>query len=321
MVVRVLALDPIHEAGLALLKARRDVELIHLLEPTAESIDREMVSAEALILRGRRLPSEAFEKAKRLKIVSRHGVGCDNLDLPQLEARGIAVAVSADANLVSVAEHAFALMLAAAKNLVVADRAVREGDFARRGAMGACEIAGRVVLVVGFGRIGRAFAERAAAFGATVRVSDPFLPADAEFPFERVFDLDEALGGADVVSLHVPLASETARFFDAHKLARMKHGAILVNTARGGIVDEPALVEALDARRPAFYATDVLAEEPPAADNPLLGRADVILSPHSAAMTAEGVERMATGAAQNVLDFIDGCLDSRMTVLAPSDRA
>jgi len=315
----VLALDPFHEDGLALLRARPDIDLTYLPAPTEEEIARHMPQTEILLLRGRTLPVERFREAERLRLVSRHGVGCDNLDFDLLRARGVTVVVSADANLVSVAEHAFMLMLAACKNAMTGDRAVRGHDWMVRDHLGARDVAGSRVLVVGFGRIGQAFARRAVAFEAHVTVHDPFLPPDAPMPegITRTDDLGEGVAGADIVSIHIPRTDTTANLFDAALLARFAEGSILVNTARGGIVDERALVAALDARRPALYATDVLASEPPGRDDPLLERKDVILTPHSAATTRQAMIRMATGSAQNALDFLDGHLASRMIVLDP----
>lgn len=320
---KVFVIDPVHEDGLVLLRARPDVALVHLPEPTEEAIAEHMADAEVLILRGRTLAPEHFARARRLRLVSRHGVGCDNLDLEALGARGVGVAIAADANRIAVAEHAFALMLAAAKRLPAADRAARSGGWGARDRLDTREIAGATLLILGFGRIGRAVAARAAAFEARVTVHDPFLPSDAVLPegFARADVLEDAVSAADVVSLHLPLTAQTAGLVGAKLLSRFRPGAILVNTARGGIVDEVALAAALDAGAPAIYATDVLASEPPAADDPLLGRDDVILTPHSAATTAEGLRRMATGAAQNALDFIDGRLDPAMTVLKPRGAA
>ncbi len=320
---KVLVIDPIHEDGLALLRARPDVALVHLPEPTEETVAEHMADAEVLILRGRTLAPGHFAQAQRLKLVSRHGVGCDNLDLVALGGRGVGVAISADANRIAVAEHAFALMLAAAKRLPASDHAVRSGRWSARDRLGTREIAEATVLVVGFGRIGRAVAARAAAFEAHVTVHDPALPLDAVLPegYSRIDALEDAVGAADVVSLHLPLTAETVGLVGARLLSRFRPGAILVNTARGGIVDEAALGAALDAGAPAIYATDVLASEPPAADDPLLARNDVIVTPHSAATTAEGLRRMATAAAQNALDYIDGRLDPAMTVVKPRGAA
>lgn len=318
--IKVLALDPIHEAGLALLRTRQDIELVHLPQPDKTSIAQHMANAEILILRGRHLNPTQFDTAKSLRLVSRHGVGCDNLDFAQMGRNGVTVAVSADANYVSVAEHAVALMLAACRNLIMADQAARIGDWGRRDTLGGQDVQGSEIVVVGFGRIGQAFAARAAAFGGEVTVFDPYLPADITLPvgMKRAGSLGAAVGEADIVSLHLPHSPQTANMVDAALLAQFRAGAILVNTGRGGIVEEQALLAALDAGRPAIYATDVLASEPPILDNPLLFRNDVIVTPHTAAMTKQGIMRMATGAAQNTLDFLDGKLADRMVAFAPS---
>lgn len=317
--VKVLVLDPIHEDGLALLRARSEVELVHLPAPTEADIARHMQEAEILLLRGRHLNREHWEGTRKLSLVTRHGVGCDNIDFALMQEKGVTVAVSADANYVSVAEHACTLMLAACRNLVVADAASRSGDWIRRENLGARELRGARLLVVGFGRIGRAFAERAGAFGAEISVFDPFIGAGEVLPqeVERVTDLAAALARADIVSLHLPHTPQTEGLFDKALLAYCRPGSILVNTGRGGIVDEAALLEALDAGRPGVYATDVLANEPPGEDDPLLKRHDVIITPHSAAMTTEGARFMATGAAQNALDFLDGHLSRRMIAFDP----
>jgi len=318
--VKVLALDPIHEDGLALLRARPEVELVHLPTPTDAEILNHLKDAEAVILRARRLEDEMYRQAPKLRLVSRHGVGCDNLKFDLLRELGIGVAIASDSNLVSVAEHAMTLTLAACKNLVRAERAARSGNWAARDNLGARDLDGSAVLVLGFGRIGQAYAKRASAFGARITIYDPFLAGETELPkdYVRATNLEDALAAMDVVSIHMPRTAETANLFSSATLGNMKSGAILVNTARGGIVDEAALLAALDAGRPGFYATDVLADEPPSADDPLTGRDDVIVTPHSAAMTAQGATRMATRSAQNVLDFLDGKLAREMIALAPS---
>ncbi|MEL6767409.1 MAG: NAD(P)-dependent oxidoreductase [Pseudomonadota bacterium] len=310
---RVLVLDPIHADGLAMLAARDDIALTHLPAPEEDDILAHMAVAEALLLRGRHLSRQAFERAANLRLISRHGVGCDNLDLDAFRARNVRVAISADANWLSVAEHTLALMFAAAKALHAGDRAVRDGNWAVRDALGTREIAGSDVLVIGFGRIGRAVAERCATLGARVSVHDPAIAETP--PFAAAPSLPDAMAAADFITLHVPRLPETLGLIGADLLARLRPGAILVNTARGGIVDEAAVLHALDHGPLARYATDVLADEPPGAGDPLLSRSDVILTPHSAAMTAEAARRMATGAAQNILDFLDGRLAPEMTVV------
>jgi len=320
---KVLALDPIHEDGLAILRNHPGIELVHLAYPGDADVSRHIVDAEILLLRGRHLTRSQWDSAERLQLVTRHGVGCDNVDFDLMQAKGVTVAVSADANYISVAEHAFALMLAACRDLVVADKASRAGHWRRRENLRARELRGANVLIVGYGRIGRAFGERAGAFDAEVSVFDPHIIEDEVLPsgVTRVFDLEEAVAEADIISLHLPHTPATKGLFGAHLLGVLRDGAILVNTGRGGIVDEGALLISLDAGRPSIYATDVLATEPPRGDDPLLSRDDVIITPHSAAMTAEGARYMAIGAAQNAIDFLNGTLAGRMIAFAPDNAS
>ena len=318
---KVLVLDPIDPAGLDLLRERPEIDLVHLPEPAPEAIAREIADAWALLLRGRRLAPEHWREARALALVSRHGVGYDNLPLGDLRAAGVTVAITADANAVAVAEHTMMLMLAVARRARAYDAAVRTGRFAFREAQVAEDLFEKTLLVVGLGRIGREVAARARAFGMRVLGHDPLLdPSEHIEGVERAPDLDAALAQADVVSLHLPATPETRGLLDARRLARLKPGAILVNAARGGIVDEAALCAALEEGPLAGAGIDVFAEEPVPADHPLLGRDDVLLSPHSAAMTRQGARRMAVGAARNVLDFFDGRLDPRMVVAAPGER-
>jgi phosphoglycerate dehydrogenase-like enzyme len=317
--MRVLVLDSISEAGLSLLRDHPDIELDHVPDPDSVDLVPRLREAEALIVRARHLSPKQWSAATRLRIVSRHGVGCDNVDFERMAAMGVTVAIAADANYISVAEHAFALMLGACRDLRRADQAARSGAWASRDSLGTREVNGADVLVVGYGRIGQAFAARARAFGASITVVDPALPTDAALPegMRLATDLPAAVGAADIISLHLPAIPATRNLFDAALLARCRPGAILVNTGRGGIVDEVALCAALDDGRPGFYATDVLADEPPPSEHPLLARPDVLLTPHSAAMTAEGAERMAVGSATNVIDFLHGRLPPRMVAFAP----
>ena len=314
---RVLILDPVHPDGPARL-AEAGFDVDHLPDPAEADMLARMPEADALILRGRHLSDAVWSAGGRLRLVSRHGVGCDNVDFGRMARMGVTVAISADANYVSVAEHAMALMLAAAKRLPEGARAAA-GEWDRRNAMGARDVHGASLLVVGFGRIGRALAERARAFGARVTAYDPALPDDAPLPegVARAHDLPAAMGEAEIVSLHLPATPETRNLLDAALLGRLPAGAILVNTARGGIVDEAALLGHLERDGTAFYATDVLAAEPPRPDDPLLAHPRVIVSPHSAAMTAQGARRMSAGAAENVAAFFDGTLDPRMVVFRP----
>jgi D-3-phosphoglycerate dehydrogenase len=311
--MRILVINRIHPDGLALLRSRAAVDVVE--SGDADEIRARISAADAVVLRTSPLRADAIACAPHLKVVSRHGVGYDNVDVAALTARRIPLAVVGPVNAVSVAEHAMFLLLAAAKRGVVNDRAVRSGDWDVRDALAAVELAGKTLVVVGFGRIGRAVAARAEAFGMRILAYDPILDPTAVDPtVELAQSLDEALAAADAVSLHLPFGPGTHNLIDAARLARMKPSAILVNTARGGLVDEAALADALRAGRLAAAGLDVFAEEPPAPDDPLIALDNVVLSPHAAALTTDCAIRMSMVAARNCLDGLDGRVDPALVV-------
>ena len=301
-----------------LLRSRGDIDVEVLTDTSPAAIAARAADADAITIRDAPLPAAALAEARSLRIVSRHGVGYDNVPLAFCSERGIPVAVIGDVNTVAVAEHTFFLMLAVAKNGTLFDRAVRAGNFAIRSRRTGVELRGKTLLLIGYGRIGQEFAARARAFGMSIAAFDPFA-ARERFPDVRFFDaLPDALAGADVVSLHVPLTEGTRGLIDAAALACMRPRSILVNAARGGIVDEAALVEALEAERLYGAGLDVFAREPLTADDPLLSREDVVFSPHCAALTAECLVEMGMATARNVLAAFDGTLDPRLIVNAHS---
>jgi D-3-phosphoglycerate dehydrogenase len=221
-----------------------------------------------------------------------------------------------DVNSVSVAEHAMMQILACAKQLIRSDCAVRHGPWGWRNKLEQGEVSGKTLLIIGYGRIGRNLAAMAAAFGMKISAYDPYLAAKG-WPDGQVAcasDLAMALAEADFVSVHIPKADRP--IIGSVEIASMKRGAIIVNTARGGIVDEAALADALRSGHIAAAALDVFDAEPPAADHPLLAFDQVILTPHTAGLTAEAAERMAVSSVQNVLDFFAGRLDPALIVNA-----
>lgn len=313
----VLVAGRIHDSGLALLDAAADVTY-EVVEPINEASYAERIgAADALIIRVQPCTAPTIARAPRLKIVSRHGVGYDAIDVAALSARRIALSIVGDVNAVSVAEHAMMMLLAVAKQAYAADASVRRADWRWRNALPAREVAGKRLLIVGFGRIGRRLAAMGSAFALQIRAYDPELqragwPADA--PAEPVADLMTGLAWANAVSLHAPKGA--APLLGAAELAAMRPGAILINTARGGVVDEAAMAAALRSGRLAGAGLDVFDQEPPAPDNPLLELPNVLLSPHIAGLTAECAERMAQACARNVVDFFAGRLDPRLVVNA-----
>ena len=222
--------------------------------------------------------------------------------------------VVGDVNSVSVAEHAMMLLLAAAKRAVRADRSVRVGDWSWRNRLESVELSGKNLLIVGYGRIGRHLARMAAGFGMDIRAHDPFLEKSGwpEGTVAAAADLKAALAWADAVSIHVPKGEHAT--IGAEELSVMKRSAIIVNTARGGAVDEGSLAEALREGRIAAAGLDVFEDEPPRPGDPLLGLDQAVLSPHDAALTRECAERMAVSSVQNVLDFFDERMDPALIV-------
>ncbi len=312
---RVVVAGRIHPRGLALLKNAPGIQLDIVEDVSVASYAPFMPTADALLIRTQPLSAETIAKAPNLKIVSRHGVGYDAVDVAALNARKIPLTVVGDVTSTAVAEHAMMLILATARQAALFDRKTRAGEWGYRNSFDAVEIRGKTLLVVGFGRIGRRLARLAACFEMQVTAYDPYLSADAILRggAEPVDGLDGALAQADVVSLHVPGAQD-AYLLDERRLAGMKPTAIVVNTARGGLIDEAALADALSAGRIAGAGIDVFEIEPPAPDNPLLASQRTVVSPHNAGLTVGGAERMATVAAQNILDFFNASLNPELIV-------
>ena len=303
----------LHPSGLDLLRSAPGMTFDYVEEITEPSYQAHLARVDALVIRTQPLSAASVAKAPGLKIVSRHGVGYDAVDVPALTARGIPLCIVGDVNSSGVAEHAMMLILAATHRLIAADRATRGGDWGWRNGLQTHEVAGKRLLILGFGRIGQKLAGLARAFGMEVHAHDPFLPAD-RWPegAMRVPDLARALAEADAVSLHVPRADRAV--LGAAELATMKPTAVVVNTARGGLVDEVALADALRQGRLGGAGIEVFDAEPPATDHPLFGLHQAVLTPHNAALTVECAERMALASVQNVLDFFAGTLDPALIV-------
>lgn len=304
----------LHPAGLALLDRTNGVTYDWVEEVSEPSYAPLIGKADALVIRTQPLSAATIAAASRLKIVSRHGVGYDAVDVAALNRRRIPLSIVGDVNSLSVAEHAMTLILACAKQLIRSDRAVRSGPWGWRNQLEATEISGKRLLVVGFGRSGRRLARMAEAFSMEIRAFDPFLvkqgwPDGAVRPAATLAD---GLAWADVISVNVPKSSKP--LLAAEEFAVVKRGAILVNTARGGIVDEAALGAALSDGRLAAAGLDVFDEEPPAKDHPLLAFDQVVLTPHIAGLTEQAGERMAVSSIQNALDFFAGRLDPDLIV-------
>lgn len=313
---KILVVQSFHQDGLDVFAGRDDVR-VEVIETTDEAaIGEAIADADAVTLRVAKLPRRVIDRAERLKVVSRHGVGYDNVDVAACSERGIPVTITANANAVAVAESALGLMLALSNRVLAYDRATREGDWTIRQREPRFELAGKRLLLVGLGRIGQRVARRAEAFEMEVDVLDPHVDPEeiGRAGYGHVHDLRKALPGVDVLTLHTPLTGETRGMIGAEELALLPPRAILINTARGGIVDEAALAEALRAGRLAGAGLDVFASEPPPADHPLFALDNVVLSPHAAGPSREAGVRMAVAVARNTLAALDGRIDPEMVV-------
>ncbi|MCA3572887.1 MAG: hydroxyacid dehydrogenase [Aestuariivirga sp.] len=313
----ILVAGKLHPAGLERLKQAQGFTHTLVDDVSVESYLPHMAEAEAVVLRTQPMTASTIAAAPKLAIVSRHGVGYDAVDVAALSARGIPLSIVGDVNSRAVAEHTLMLMLAVARRAASHDRASREGQWNIRNRFETVELDGKTLLLVGFGRIGRRVAELAKAFGMAVMAYDPFVKPDllAKHGVRPAADLVKALGEADVVSLHMPGSTAGAVIFE-EELAAMKPGAILINAARGGLVDEALLDRALREGRLFGAGLDVLASEPPDAGNPLLTNDRVVISPHTAGLTAECAARMAVASVQNVIDHFAGRLDPALVVNA-----
>lgn len=311
---KILVIQPLRPEAIALFEARPDVRFEVVTDYSKPNLLLNVTDADAITIRDAPLPADVLEAAPRLKVIARHGVGYDNIPMDYCTARRLPVALVGDVNAVSVAEHTMLLMLAVARAAHQLDAAVRRGDFSARTRLIGVELRGRTLLIIGFGRIGREVARRAAAFGMNVLVFDPYVDRHQHSNAAFVDSLNEGLARANVVSVHVPLSAPTRNLIGSAELALLPHGAILINTARGGVVDEESLVHALKSGRLRGAGIDTFIVEPVPRDHPLIREPNVVLSPHSAALTEESLVAMGIATARNALAGLDGNLDPEVVV-------
>ena len=292
---RILVRETIADTGLELLRRRFDV-----VEDSDSDLSEIIGGFDAIIVRsGTTLDASLIERAERLRVIGRAGVGVDNVDVDAATRRGIVVANAAESTVDSAAEHAIALLLALARNIPQAHAALTAGVW-DRGRFTGIELAGKTLGVLGLGRIGRQVAHRALGLGMRVVAYDPFVATERfrELGVELAASLDDVFAVADVVTLHLPLSDETRGLLDANAFARMKDGVRIVNAARGGLVDEAALVDAIGSGKVAGAALDVFESEPYA--GPLLELPQVVVTPHLAGSTTEAQDRAGVVIAEQV---------------------
>lgn len=301
---RVLACDKVSEAGLALL--REVAEVVEGGSPGEEELIAALNGCDALIVRSAtKVTARVFEHASDLKVVARAGVGVDNIDVAAATRHGVLVVNSPAGNILAAAEHTVAMMLAAARNIPQADASMKAGQFERKRFVGR-QVAGKTLSIIGLGKIGAEVARRARALGMNLVVFDPYAPAElAQSLGAELVDLPAALAAADFLTVHTPLTEETRGLIGAAELAQMKPGSVVINCARGGIIDESALLEALKSGRIGGAALDVFEGEPEP-NRELVALPNVIATPHLGASTSEAQEAVAVDAAEQIRDVLEG---------------
>ena len=313
--MKIVVADKISERGFALLReAGWDV-----VSPAAGALAQELATADGLVVRiATKVTAELLEQAPKLRVVGRAGVGVDNIDVEAATHRGILVMNTPGGNAVSVAEHTFALMLAMARSVPQSNASIHAGRWEKSGAAGT-ELRGKTLGLVGLGRVGTEVARRARALEMKVLAHDPYVTAAAAREVEvELLPLDELMKCADVISLHTSLSPATEKMLGAAAFAKMKRGARLVNCARGELIDEAALAEALKSGQLAAAAVDTFAEEPPK-NSPLIGLPNLIATPHIAGSTVEAQEEVGTAVAQQVRDYLaDGLIRNAVNMPAMS---
>ena len=303
--------------GIDIVRARDDIETVIYPAGIAQAeLLPLLIDCEGIALSGTPYKQTEMDASPAMLVVARIGVGYDAVEVPALTARKVPVMTAGIANSTSVAEQAFHLMIALAKKHAALDRLVRDGRWTDRHGGLPMEMSGKTVLIVGFGRIGMRQARRCLGFDMNVLIYDPYVDAAkiAAAGCEAVTDLDTALSRVDFVSIHCPKNPETIGMFNAARLAKMKKGAFIVNTARGGIINEPDLHAALVSGHIAGAGLDVFDQEPTPPDNPLLKLNNVISSPHMAGVTVEAVAAMAVATARNILSVLDGAPNKENTI-------
>lgn len=306
---KVFLTEPIHSKGIELLRTKAEIILGADTKP--ETIIDEANECEAILIRSAKISREIIEKLPNLKIIAKHGIGTDNIDIKAATKKGITVVNAPEANAISVAEHALAMIMAISKNIALLDRKVRKGEFGARSEFLCTEVKGKTVGLIGYGRISRLLARKLKALDVELMAYDAFAGEDIkkaakEFEVMMVDSVESIYQKADFISIHIPLTKETRNMIGKKELSMMKSNAFLINVARGGIIDETALYDALKDKKIAGAALDVFEKEPPGIENPLFKLDNLLASPHNAALTNEAMIAMAVDSSQGIVDFLSG---------------
>ena len=313
---KVLMVQGLHEEGQKLLLQRDDIEPITIMSANEDEILEAAKEVHGITVRTANISRKIIENSKNLQVVSRHGVGYDSIDVEALNDCGIPLAIAAHSNMISVAEHAMFMLLALSKNVFYYDKFARKADWSTRWDIRAWDLAEKNLLVIGFGRIGSRLVKRALAFNMKVFVYDPYVDASKikNSGANQVNNFLDILPQMDAVSLHCPKNEQTINMFSENEFKIMKESAFLINCARGGIVNEVALLDALKSNKIRAAGLDVYDDEPSTSSNPLFSLDNILLSPHIAGVTQEATIRMSKQAIQNVLDVFDDKVDPEVII-------
>ncbi len=314
---KIAVIEQIHKDGLELLKKRSDYEYELITDVSEENLIKKLPEFDGCTLRVSKLGENILKHCTKLKVISRHGVGYDNVDLSFIKKKNISLLITATANAVAVAEHVIYMMLSISKSINQYDNEVRLGNFKKNASkIETLELFKKEILIVGFGRIGRSLIKRCLGFDMKINVFDPFVEEKIikKFGGNKVENLDKGLETCDYLSLHIPLTEKTKNLINYEKIKTMKKNAIIINTSRGGIINENDLNKALENNIIFGAGLDVFGNEPIEKDNPLINNKKVLLSPHSATFTNECKSRMAIETTKNIIDFFENKLDKSMIV-------
>ncbi len=314
---KILIIQDINQKGKEILSSHLGYEFEIIDDVNNPELKKKIVDCDGASLRTGKLPGEIINLGKKLKIISRHGVGYDNIDLETCKKNNITIAITATANAVAVAEHVMFMLLSISKRKNMYDDSVKTGNFSDRNKLPKTqEIWGKNILIAGFGRIGQCLIKRCLGFEMNVFVYDPFISSKKieSLGGKKVEDLKDTVTTMDAISLHIPLNQETKNMINLDLLKTMKKNCIIINAARGGIINENDLNQALNENLIFGAGLDVFETEPPKKDNPLLKNDKVFLSPHTAAFTEECMMRMAKETTQNIIDFFDDKLEKSKIV-------
>ncbi len=314
---KILIIQKVHEKGMELINNHPNFDVEVTDDTSEENLKSKIKDCDGASIRIAKLSGEVINEAKNLKIISRHGVGYDNIDLKTAKERDIKIAITANANAVTVAEHVMFVLLNIAKRRELYHTTVKEGNFKDRNKLPkTIEVWKKNFLIMGFGRIGKALIKRCLGFEMNVYVYDPFVDKDIidKLGGEKVNNIEEAVKTMDVISLHMPLTDKTENLINYNLLKTMKKNCIIINAARGGIINEEDLNKALNEDLIFGAGIDVFKKEPPENDNPLLKNNKVYLSPHTAAFTDECMTRMGVETIQNIIDYFDDTLEKSKIV-------